>query len=181
MNSALSFTDHLFARALELEERGFLAEACRAFRRLLHIRPLNREDESASFDQDGQHFRTCVDLQPDNAFYMIDLARHLGQSGQKDEAHELMRKAVEQGGEDIAVVGAVAEAMREMGEFDEAQTILRQAQFRHARDPRFQQIWKDHRFQELWARQQAERADRPDDGSILRFVPRMKLMAGSAG
>jgi Flp pilus assembly protein TadD len=218
MTATISFVDTLFARGMDLEKRGMLAEACRTYERLLHIRPLTRKmvgeaagrlgklqlergrfakarrhlalsvarlpgnaeyqnllaraieaDETCDIEKARQPYMNCVDLQPNNPFYLVDLARYLVQCGQDQEAFDVFQKAFDAGAENPEVVAAVAEGLRDLGRSDEAQSLLRRAQFRHARHARFRQLWQDHQFQLLWARQQAARST-PAEIPILRFV-----------
>jgi Flp pilus assembly protein TadD len=219
VKTTLSFVDHLFAKGMELEKRGCLAEACRMYQRLLHIRPLTRKlagktagrlgklqmergqfasarrhltiaaarladnaeyqsllaraieaDDTCDPGLAGQPYRECAKLEPDNPRYLIELARFVAQDGGNEEAIDLYRRALEMGADDPEIAAHVAEGLRDLGEPEEAQTVLRQAQFRHARDRRFLQIRRAQQFQTLWTSQQRCRSRFAEDKQILSFV-----------
>jgi len=102
--------------------------------------------------------------------YLIDSARYHADRGQKAKALMLFRRAVDAGGDNPAIVGRVAQGLRELGEMEEAREVLRLAMFRHPRDRRFRQLWQGQQFQQLWSRQQGDRpTSAPAATAILQF------------
>ena len=127
-------------------------------------------DETCAIDHAERPLQMCTRLEPKNPRYLIDLARFGAARGKTEDAADLLRRAFELGGDDPSVVAGVAEGLRDLGEMEEAQRLLRTAQFRHGRDPRFRQLWNDHQFQVLWARQQAARPSSAEEIPILHFA-----------
>ena len=165
---------------LELE-RGQFARARKHLQLSVARNPGNAEyqnllaraidgDEAADIDRAEKPYRNCVNLQPNNPRYLVDLACHLAERGENAEALDLYRRAFALGADNCEIVACVAEGLRQLGEFEEAKKVLLRAQFSHASDRRFRQLWNDHHFQLLWTRQQAARSRPAEDTPILRFV-----------
>jgi tetratricopeptide (TPR) repeat protein len=113
-----------------------------------------------------EHYRRCVQLDPENPYYHADAGVFALSHGHADEGLGWLRRAVELAPEDVEVVGQVVRGLQDAGQTEEARQTARAALFRNSRDRRFRQLWNDFRFQELHRRQQQQSRQRFIRGAI---------------
>ena len=112
------------------------------------------EDRKGSRDLALEHFRRCVQLEPEEPVYHCDAGQFALEHGAEDEGLVYLRRAVELAPDDAGIIGEVVRSLQDHGHHDEARQIARAALFRSGGDTRFQRLWNDCRFQELHQRQQ---------------------------
>jgi Tfp pilus assembly protein PilF len=112
------------------------------------------EDPQGDRDRALEHFRRCVQLEPEEPVYHSDAGLFALEHGAVDEALAYLRRAVELAPDDVSIIGDVVRGLQDHGHHDEARQIARAALFRSGGDARFRRLWNDCRFQELHHRQQ---------------------------
>ncbi len=131
-----------------------------------------------------EHFARALELDATQINCLVDAGLLAIRLGRADEGVAWLREAAERAPEDASVAGKLARGLRQTGQGDEAQGVLRSALFRNPRDVRFRRLWQDFRFQQLRQEQHRERLDREAlaDGSeepvVLPFVRLVKEEAG---
>ena len=131
-------------------------------------------EEDGDPDQAAEASEQAVQFDPKNADYLLDWAKRLQTRGDKTEALAMLRRALKAGEDNPAIVGQVAQGMRELGQANEAKQVLLTARFRNGHDRRFLSLWSDHQFQ-LACRTQRVPVGADGDGTeILPFtgIPR---------
>jgi tetratricopeptide (TPR) repeat protein len=118
------------------------------------------EDRNGDRDLALQHYRRCVELEPQEPVYLCDAGLFALKHGAVDEGLEYLRHTVELAPDDVDVIGEVVRGLQDHGHHDEARQIAKAALFRNGRDPHFVRVWNDCRFQELHHRQQRVRKKR---------------------
>jgi Tfp pilus assembly protein PilF len=120
----------------------------------------HEEDSRGDRDLALEHYRRCVQLEPDEPVYQCDAGLFALKHGASDEGLSYLRRAVELAPDDADVIGEVVRGLQDAGHHDEARRTAKAALFRNGRDARFQRLWNDCRFQELHHRQQRVRKKR---------------------
>jgi Tfp pilus assembly protein PilF len=100
------------------------------------------------------HYRQCVRLDPENAYYHVDAGRFAAGHGELKLGLTWLQRSAELAPDEADIIGEVVRCLQEQGELDEAQSIARAALFRNSRNPQFHRLWNDVRFQDLHQRQQ---------------------------
>jgi Tfp pilus assembly protein PilF len=107
------------------------------------------EDRRGNRDLCLEHYRRCVELDPENAGYLCDAGLFALRHGAVDEGLSYLRRAVELAADDAELIGEVVRGLQDEEQFDEARGIARTCLFQNGRDVRFHRLWNDCRFQEL--------------------------------
>jgi tetratricopeptide (TPR) repeat protein len=142
------------------------------------------EDDAAAPERALEHLRQAVELEPANADYWCELGLYALEIQESDEGLRALRRAAELEPNNPDVLARVAGGLRAAHEVDEARSLLRAAQFRNARDRRFQRLWNDFQFQVVHHEQQRRRQEEaPLEGEpvLLPFVPVPKAEPTSRG
>jgi tetratricopeptide (TPR) repeat protein len=166
-------------------EQGRFAKARRHLAALLVREPNNAqahyqlacalsEDSKGDAERATRHFRRCLALDADNPDYLFAFARHALGTDLHAEGLELVRRFMRVAVDDVDLLAQACDELRRHGEPEEARSHLRLALFRHPRDRRFQQLWRQHQFQMLWAEQQGREPDvsaEVEEAVVLPFTP----------
>ncbi len=129
-------------------------------------------DEKADPRRAAEHYRKALELEPDQPACLRAYGLVALQVGQTEAGVQALYRAVELQPDDPAALGDLVEGLMQLGRNDEARGVLLAAQFRHARDRRFQQLWHDFQFRLLHDQQRAQRHAQAehaaaDEGSML--------------
>jgi tetratricopeptide (TPR) repeat protein len=116
------------------------------------------EDPQAQPHRALTHLRAALKLDPDNAEYQVEFGLLALALDMPRLALTALRRAATLAPDDPALLGRVADGLRDLGKPDEAQGLLRAAMFGHPRDQRFRNLWQRYQFQTLHAEQQQARA-----------------------
>jgi Tfp pilus assembly protein PilF len=115
------------------------------------------EDRKGDRDRALEHYRRCVQLEPDEPVYHCDAGLFALRHGAVDEGLTYLRRAIELAPNEADIVSEVVRGLQDEGHHHEARQIAKAAFFRNGHDARFQRLWNDCRFQELHQRQQRVR------------------------
>jgi tetratricopeptide (TPR) repeat protein len=133
-------------------------------------------DPAARPERARSHYLKALQIEPKNATYWLEYAVYLLTLGYTPRGLKALRRAYALGDNNPAIVGQVAETLRQEGLVDEARTKLVAALFNHPRDRRFRALWQEHQFVMLYDQQQSERlpetARRRARPTLLPFVAR---------
>jgi len=109
---------------------------------------LHHDDEADPF-RAVRYYRQALRLDPDQPRWWSDFGRLLLQIGKPQKAVVAMRKALSLGADDPVIVAKLVEGLCLADRADEARKVLRDARFRHPRDPRFRKLWNDFQFRQI--------------------------------
>jgi Tfp pilus assembly protein PilF len=116
------------------------------------------EDRKGNRDLALEHYRRCVQLEPEDAVYHCDAGLFALKHGAVEEGLTYLRRAVELAPQDVDILSEVVRGLQDHGHHDEARRFARAALFHSGGAARFQRLWNDCRFQEV--HQQQQRASR---------------------
>jgi tetratricopeptide (TPR) repeat protein len=153
--------------------RGKVRRARRSFATALLYRPdsaLYHYLLATALDTDDQgkpqraleHYRKSLELQPDQPRCLSALGLLSLRLGRTAEGLQALRRAVELAPADYDAVRHLCEGLRQVGRPDEVRQVLRAAQFRNPRDPRFRELWNEVQYQQLHEEQEARRRANQD-------------------
>ena len=120
-----------------------------------------------------RYYRQALRLDADQPRWWCDFGRLLLQIGRTQKGVVALRKALSLAPDNPALIAKLVEGLCLAGRTAEARAILRDARFRHPRDPRFRKLWNDFRFRRV----ASEQYDTPaaEEPVILPFVRRAAL------
>ncbi len=130
-------------------------------------------DDDADPCRAVRYYRQALRLDPDQPRWWADFGRLLLQIGRMQKGVVALRKAASLDADDPVIVGRLVEGLCLADRAGEARKVLREARFRHPRDPRFRKLWNDFQF-----RQVSESQGEPPVAAepvILPFVRRASL------
>ena len=115
-----------------------------------HHQMANAIDRDPEVDAQAasRYYRRALELTPDDPALLTDAGLFHVDMGRPEKGLALLRRAGELALDDLDVLQALIVALGELGRFDEAQSELNTARFRHARDPHFLKLVSDLEFQE---------------------------------
>jgi tetratricopeptide (TPR) repeat protein len=120
-----------------------------------------------------RYYRQALRLDPDQPRWWADFGRLLLQIGRTQKGVVALRKAVRLDDGDPVIVARLVEGLCLADRPNEARRILRDARFRHPRDPRFRKLWNDFQFSQI---QESQTEPPPvNEPVILPFVRRASL------
>jgi tetratricopeptide (TPR) repeat protein len=105
-----------------------------------------------------RHFRLSLLLAPEQPRCLRDYGESNLRRDRTASGLRLLRRAVELAPDDVELLESLVEALAEVGRHAEAASVLRDARFRFADDPRFGRLWGDFQLRRLGERQQASAA-----------------------
>lgn len=106
-----------------------------------------RSDEEGDLQRAAEHYLRALELDPGHAHCRADYGLLLLRLGQTDSGLDSLRRAVEGAPDDLELLGKLIKGLRHTGRYEEAQSRLLVARFRHARSPRFRKLYDEFRFQ----------------------------------
>src|SRR3954454_1954113 len=109
---------------------------------------LHHDDEADPF-RAVRYYRQALRLDPDQPRWWADFGRLLLQLGKTQKGVVALRKAVTLADGDPVIVARLVEGLCLADRADEARKVLREARFRHPRDPRFRKLWNDFQFRQI--------------------------------
>src|SRR5205814_1941779 len=119
-----------------------------------------------------EHYRRSLDLEPRQPCCLIAYGLLALRNGQREEALARLREAAQLSPDEPENVRHLVSGLRQGGQEEEAEGVLRLAMFRHPRDLRFRQLWNNRRFQQARREQQRHRAAVAEDANpvLLSFA-----------
>ncbi len=132
-----------------------------------------QEDDRCDPRRALAHYQQAAALDARQPLYWAELGLQALEVGDSELGVRSLRRAGELAPDNPDIIAKVVEGLCLDNRIDEAQVLLRAAQFRHRRDVRFQKLWKDFQFQVVRAAQQAELQPADDPPTILPFAPRV--------
>lgn len=176
--------EEVHSRLAELHgKRANFRKARRHLTAALTLQPLNADyhhrlalliesDSDASLDRAGYHYRQAVRHARDSAAYWTDYGVYLLDTGEQRRGAKALARAFRLAGDDAALVGEIADALRQAGLWRRAGRIVQLALFRNAGDRRFRDLWQRHQFALLHKDQRRRQPARTKEAlqALLPFV-----------
>jgi len=135
-------------------------------------------DDAADPSRAVRYYRQALRLDPDQPRWWADFGRLLLQIGKTRKGVVALRKALSLDADDPVTIARLVEGLCLADRPGEARRVLREARFRHPRDPRFRKLWNDFQFRQI-----SETQDEPPAAAepvILPFVRRASLQVAPA-
>jgi tetratricopeptide (TPR) repeat protein len=136
-----------------------------------HFRMAQAYEADAHDDKARLHLRAALRLDPENSRYLAEFGALSARRGNTDDALRTLKKAHELADHDVDILTQYANALVDAGQADEALDVLKSAMFRHSRERRFRDLYRDFQFHAVAQQQSAARGSHATEPVILRFAP----------